>query len=231
MTQITDHLADIERRIEESLERSGRAGESVTIVAVSKQQPASAVIAARESGLRHFGENYLQEGIEKIEAVADPGIEWHFIGQVQSNKTRAIAERFSWVETVDRVRVAERLSSQRPAHLGALNVLIQLNLDGEPQKAGVAAAELLTLARQIGELPNLKLRGVMSIPPAGRPEAETRRSFVRVRDEARRLEAGGFAIDTISMGMSSDFEIAIECGATSVRIGTALFGSRPAKPR
>lgn len=229
MTQITDHLADIERRIEAALERVRRAGERVTIVAVSKQQPASAVVAARESGLSHFGENYLQEGIEKIEAVADSGIEWHFIGQIQSNKTRAIAEHFSWVETVDRARVAERLSSQRPAHLGPLNVLIQLNLEGEPQKAGVAADGLLPLARQIDELPNLKLRGVMSIPPANRSVAEIRRSFIRVRDEARRLEAGGFAVDTISMGMSSDFEIAVECGATSVRIGTALFGSRPPK--
>lgn len=228
MTQITDHLADIERCVEKALARGNRAGERVTIVAVSKMQGAAAVRDAAAAGQIHFGENYLQEGLGKIAAVDDPTLVWHFIGRIQANKTRLIAEHFAWVETVDRLRIAERLNEQRPATLPPLNLLIQLNHDAEPQKAGVTLPELLPLARAIAALPRLRLRGLMSIPPAAQTDAERRASFSAVRDAARGLVAAGLPVDTISMGMSADFETAIECGATSVRIGTAIFGARPA---
>ncbi len=230
MTQITDHLAEIRRRIELALNRSKRAGEAVTIVAVSKRQPASAVLAAAAASLTHFGENYLQEGLDKIAAVNLPELQWHFVGQVQSNKTRAIAESFAWVDTLDRSRIADRLAAQRPEWLPPLNVLIQLNLDAEPQKGGVDAGALRPLAEHVAGLARLRLRGVMCMPPADQTAGERRRSFLAVAAEADRLRAQGFAIDTISMGMSADFELAIECGANAVRIGTALFGKRPTGP-
>jgi pyridoxal phosphate enzyme (YggS family) len=226
VTQITDHLADIERRIALALERSGRSGDAVTIVAVSKRQPVASIAAANAAGVTHFGENYLQEALAKIGEVDRPGIEWHFIGTIQSNKTRPIAEHFAWVETVDRARIAERLAGHRPSALGPLNVLIQLNLDADPRKGGVGREAILPLAGTIASLPQLKLRGVMCMPPANQNEAEARASFLAAAAEAERLRASGFDVDTISMGMSGDFEIAVECGATSVRIGTALFGPR-----
>jgi pyridoxal phosphate enzyme (YggS family) len=226
--QITDHLREIERRINDALARSGRQNESVTIVGVSKRQSLESIETAVAAGLSHLGENYLQEALEKIEAFAKPDIEWHFIGQIQSNKTKPIAANFSWVETLDRARIADRLDAQRPEHLPPLNVLIQLNLDNEPQKAGIGADELLPLARHIAQLPGLKLRGVMGMPPAGQTETERRASFVAIADEARRLHDAGFDVDVVSMGMSSDYELAIECGANLVRIGTALFGAREA---
>jgi pyridoxal phosphate enzyme (YggS family) len=227
VTQITDQIANIKERIDRARSRSGRDDVTVTIVAVSKRQPASAVTRAADAGLRHFGENYLQEAVAKIAAVANPGIEWHFIGQIQSNKTRPIAENFAWVETVDRQRIADRLNEQRPEGLGPLNVLIQLNLDREPQKAGVSADELLPLAEHIAGLPGLKLRGVMGMPPAGLSVAENRARFIAIAAQADRLKDHGIDVDTISMGMSSDYELAIECGSNCVRIGTALFGPRP----
>lgn len=230
MTQITDHLANIERRIDQALIRSGRSDSNVTVVAVSKRQPAAAVVEAAAAGLTHFGENYLQEGIEKMRAVTDFAIEWHFIGRVQSNKTRQIASHFAWADTVDRVRIADRLDAQRPPDLEPLNVLIQLNLDGEPQKGGVSAADLLPLAEHISQLPKLRLRGVMGMPPAGNSTEQNRASFLAIAAEASRLRGAGFEIDTISMGMSSDYELAIEHGSTCVRIGTALFGPRPQDP-
>lgn len=230
MIEITDHLADIERRIAIALDRSGRGGETVTIVGVSKTQPPSAVRAAASAGISHFGENYLQEAIAKIAAVDDPALQWHFIGRIQSNKTRQIAEHFGWVETVDRPQIAERLSAQRPAGREPLNVLIQLNLHGESQKGGVTADGLLPLAEHVSQLPGLRLRGVMSIPPAGLDAQASRAGFLAVRDAAARLHRHGIPTDTLSMGMSADFELAIACGATSVRIGTALFGERHRSP-
>lgn len=217
---------DIKGKIAEILALPELAGRDVLVVAVSKRQPASAVVAAAEAGLTHFGENYVQEGLEKIAEVADSSLEWHFIGQVQSNKTRQIAEHFSWVETIDRKRIADRLNSQRPEDLGPLNVLIQLNLDGEPQKGGIEADDLLPLAEHISNLPRLKLRGVMGMPPANQTESEKRASFLAIKQQADRLKDLGLDIDTISMGMSSDFELAIECGSNCVRLGTALFGPR-----
>jgi len=228
VTQITDQIVDIQRRVDRALAQSGQSDVTVTIVAVSKRQPAHAVEKAAAAGLTHFGENYLQEALEKIATVSDSNIHWHFIGQIQSNKTRQIAEAFAWVETVDRARIADRLNDQRPAHLDPLNVLIQLNLDREPQKAGVAGEDLLPLAEHIEGLPRLKLRGVMGMPPASNTAADNRASFLAIAAQANRLRAHGIEVDTISMGMSSDFELAIECGSNCVRIGTALFGSRPA---
>jgi pyridoxal phosphate enzyme (YggS family) len=227
VTQITDHLADIERRIGVALEACGRSRESVTLVAVSKMQGSAAVIQVAARGVVHFGENYLQEGLEKIAAVANPALAWHFIGRIQANKTRPIAEHFDWVDTVDRERIADRLNAQRPGDSPPLNVLIQVNLDGEAQKAGVAADGILPLARHIAGLPRLKLRGLMSIPPEGQSTDERRASFLAVRAAAERLRGEGLEIDTLSFGMSADFELAIACGATCVRIGTALFGERP----
>jgi pyridoxal phosphate enzyme (YggS family) len=209
-----------------AVNRSGNASAAVTIVAVSKQQNAAAVRDAQAAGLVHFGENYLQEALPKIAEIAHSALCWHFIGRIQSNKTRLIADNFDWVETVDRPRVAERLSEHRPAGRGPLNVLIQFNPDAEPQKGGVATSELLPLARAIAGLPGLSLRGVMCIPAAGQDNRSLRASFNAVTVAAERLRDAGFAIDTISMGMSSDFELAVECGATSIRIGTALFGQR-----
>lgn len=227
MTQITDHLAEIERRIQVALERAGRSGESVTLVAVSKMQSADAVRSAAARGVVHFGESYLQEAEAKIAAVANPALAWHFIGRVQANKTRPIAEHFSWVDTVDRERIADRLDAQRPERLPPQNVLIQVNLDDEPQKGGVGAAGLLPLARHITTLPRLRLRGLMSIPPEGQSEDARRASFLAVRAAAERLRADGLAVDTLSFGMSADYELAIACGANQVRIGTAIFGARP----
>jgi len=226
VTQITDHLAEITHRVALALERSARHGDEITIVAVSKQKPAADVRLAAAAGLTHFGENYLQEALPKIAEIGDCGISWHYIGRLQSNKTRQVAEHFDWVETVDRARIAERLNAQRPAASGPLNVLIQLNPDAEPQKGGVAPDEALALGQLIAELPRLQLRGVMCIPPDGQSLAEKRASFGAVMRTAEQLRRAGLPIDTISMGMSSDFELAIECGATSVRIGTALFGER-----
>jgi len=226
VTQITDHLADIRRRIDAALQRSQDSGRPVTIVGVSKLKPASAVSAAAAAGLTHFAENYVQEGLGKIAAVANPALSWHFIGRIQSNKTQPIARGFSWVQTIDRTRIAARLHAQRPDELGPLNVLIQLNVDREPQKAGAALDQLLPLAESVAQLPRLKLRGVMGMPPAGASPEQNRRSFLAIAVAAETLRRSGFDVDTVSMGMSGDFELAIECGSNMVRLGTALFGPR-----
>jgi len=226
VTQITDHLAKTERRVASSLTRARREGEHVTIVAVSKQHPAAAIAEAYAAGQRDFGENYLQEALPKMESLADLDVVWHFIGAIQSNKTRAIAERFQWVHTIDRERIARRLDAQRPAHAAPLNVLIEVNIAGEAQKAGVGVHEVAQLADVIAGLPRLRLRGLMTMPPAGSTEPESRAHFSALRDLAATLRPAHADMDTLSMGMSNDFEIAIECGATMVRIGTAIFGPR-----
>jgi pyridoxal phosphate enzyme (YggS family) len=230
VTQITDHLADIERRIASALEQSGRAPESVMLVAVSKTQSAERVSAAAALGLLHFGENYLQEALGKIATIDNPALSWHFIGGIQANKTRLIAEHFSWVDTLDRARIADRLNAQRPPGLPPLNVLIQLNTDGEPQKGGVSEDELLPLALHVAGLPRLRLRGLLGIPPEGQTLAARRASFLAAGRAADRLRAAGLMLDTLSLGMSGDFELAIACGSTAVRIGTALFGLRGPDP-
>lgn len=228
MTRIRDDLAEIRARVASALGRASRAGDEVVILAVSKQQSVDAVEAAWQAGQRHFAENYLQEALAKMDRLADLDIEWHFVGRIQSNKTRPIAERFDWVHTVDRARIALRLNDQRPASLAPLNVLIQVNQAGETQKAGVAPSGVEALARLIVAQPRLRLAGLMALPPAAEPpesNAEHFRELGKLRD---RLGARGIAMDALSMGMSADFETAIACGSTCVRIGTAIFGARRA---
>ena len=225
MTEITDHLAHIVERVARAARQSGRSPDDVTIVAVSKQQPATSIAAAHEAGLRHFAESYVQEALPKMMALAALPITWHFVGQLQGNKTRAVAEHFDWVHTVDRARIAQRLSDQRPPFAAALNVLIQVNQGGESGKGGVAIGEVAELARAVAKLPRLHLRGLMTLPPQSGDPGRWFAELAAVRAE---LARDGFALDTLSMGMSADFEAAIAGGASMIRIGTALFGSRGA---
>jgi pyridoxal phosphate enzyme (YggS family) len=226
VTEITDHLADIRGRVASALDRAGRKHDDVMIVAVSKQQSTDRIAAACRAGQIHFGESYVQEALPKMDALRDLPIVWHYIGPVQGNKTRQIAERFQWVHSVDRAKIAERLSAQRPYHAPPLNVLLQVNLAAEPQKAGARRHEAGELAARIRALPKLALRGLMGIPPAHASREETTRFFEDLRELKLELAATGIDTDTLSMGMSGDFETAILCGSTCVRIGTAIFGPR-----
>jgi len=210
-------------------EASGLAADSVTLLAVSKTRSAADVRAAVAAGQRAFGENQLQDAQPKIAALGNADLEWHFIGPIQSNKTRAIAEQFSWVHSVDRVKIAKRLSEQRPAGLPPLNVCIQYNVSGEQSKAGITGAELAAVASEISALPRLKLRGLMAIPAPNPNYLEQRAVFALVREALAQLTAHGYQLDTLSMGMTDDMEAAIAEGATMIRIGTAIFGAR-AKP-
>jgi len=223
VTEITEHLREIVERVTRASTSSGRSVDSVTIVAVTKGQPASAIAAAHRAGLEHCGESYVQEALEKIDALAGSGVIWHFVGKLQGNKTRQVAERFDWVHTVDRIRIAERLNEQRPPFAAPLNVLIQVNQGSELQKGGAAESDVAALARAIQSLPRLALRGLMTIPPQG---ANPKRWFAELAELRRKLAAEGIPLDTLSMGMSADFEDAIAAGATMVRIGTAIFGAR-----
>jgi pyridoxal phosphate enzyme (YggS family) len=220
-------LAAVRQRIERAARRAGRDPGTVTLIGVSKTQPASAVAAAIDAGLADFGENYVQEGVAKLTALRRDGVRWHFIGQLQSNKTKAVAEHFDWVHTVDRPKIAERLSDQRPYHGPPLQVCLQVQVEDEPQKGGVAPAELRRLADAVAALPRLKLRGLMCIPPAYDDEAAQRGAFARLRGLRDELNGAGHSLDVLSMGMSADFEAAILEGATHVRVGTAIFGPRP----
>jgi len=225
VTEITDPLADIVERVARAAQRSNRPSSSVTIVAVSKQQPSSAIITAHRAGITHFGESYVQEALPKMDAVNSLAVTWHFVGKLQANKTRPVAERFDWVHTVDRLRIAERLNEQRPAFAAPLNVLIQINQGDEVQKSGVAATNVAELARRVATLPRLKLRGLMTLPPQnGAPTVW----FAELAALRTRLASDGIMLDTLSMGMSADFAEAIAAGATLVRIGTAIFGKRGA---
>lgn len=226
VTNITEHLHAVRERVRIAAEKTGRKADDVLIVAVSKQQPVDAMQLAYQAGQRHFGESYAQEAEHKLDALADLDVVWHFIGRVQANKTRFIAERFAWVHTVDRERVARRLNAQRPHFAPQLNVLIQVNVGDEPQKAGVAPQELDALADSVRGFERLALRGLMTIPPAG-TGGETRRHFENLAALLSGLNDRGFELDTLSMGMSGDFESAIAAGSTCVRLGTALFGPRP----
>ena len=202
--------------------------QSVTLLAVSKTFEADAVRQAFDAGQRRFGENYVQEAIDKMAALADlrKRIEWHLIGPVQSNKTRVVAERFDWVHSVDRLKVAQRLAEQRPAHLPPLQVCLQVNISGEASKSGLMPGELSEVAHAVADLPRLRLRGLMAIPePAADLEAQ-RRPHAELRELLQRLQRDGLAMDTLSMGMTADLEAAIAEGATIVRVGTAIFGSR-----
>lgn len=217
-------------RIASAALRYGRAPESVALVAISKGQPATSIRALAELGQRDFGENYLQEAAPKMAQLRDLSLTWHFTGQIQANKTRSIAEQFDWVHTVDRERIAARLNEQRPPDAVPLNVCIQVRLEDEPGKGGVAPDELVALAVRIGQLPRLRLRGLMAIPPHYDSFDGQRTSFERLARCLHTLNTQGLRLglrlDTLSMGMSGDFEAAIAAGATQVRIGTALFGER-----
>jgi PLP dependent protein len=205
---------------------AGRDPATVTLVAVTKAKTAESVRLAATAGVTDFGENYLQEALAKMDQLADLPLRWHFIGGIQSNKTRPIAERFDWVHGVDRLNVARRLSEQRPFHAPPLNVCLQVALDPEPTKGGVSPEALASLAADVAGLPRLRLRGLMCVPPPQREPEAQRPVFARLRVALQELNAGGLKLDTLSMGMSADFECAIAEGATLVRIGTALFGSR-----
>lgn len=232
MSRAAEGLQQVRERIRAAEQRYGREPDSVTLLAVSKQQPIEAIRAVAAAGQRRFGENYLQDALPKIEALnsealAGEALEWHFIGPLQSNKTRPVAEHFAWVHSVDRLRIARRLSDQRPDTLLPLNVCLQVNISGEASKSGVEPAELPELAAAVAELPRLRLRGLMAIPAPSEDFAEQRQACARLRACQERLIAAGLALDTLSIGMSDDLEAAIAEGSTLVRIGTAIFGPRP----
>jgi PLP dependent protein len=218
-----------QNRIAEACRAAGRSVDSVTLLAVSKGQSSAAIDAAAGAGAENFGENFLQEALPKIESLAGRELTWHFIGRLQANKTRQVAENFSWVHGVDRLKIAERLSAQRPDHLPPLNLCLQLHLGGEESKGGVDAAEMAQLASAVRALPNIRLRGLMSMPPAEDALEQQRRWFRETRVLFDYLNEHGFQLDTLSMGTSADFEAAILEGSTIVRIGTAIFGPRSAK--
>ena len=222
----TLHVNHVRSRIRSAAIAAGRDPESVTLVAVTKAKTAESVRLAATAGVTDFGENYLQEALAKMDQLGDLRLNWHFIGGIQSNKTRAIAERFDWVQSVDRLSIARRLSEQRPFHAAPLNVCIQVALVHESTKGGVSADALAALAGPVAALPRLKLRGLMCVPPPQTDAAAERAVFARLRKALEDLNAGGLKLDTLSMGMSQDFESAIAEGATLVRIGTALFGAR-----
>jgi PLP dependent protein len=228
MSDLAASLASVHRRIDDAARSAGRAPGDVALLAVSKTFPAEAVRAAHAAGQRAFGENYVQESLDKIAALADlrASLEWHFIGPLQSNKSRAVAEQFDWVHSVDRLKIAQRLAEQRPAHLPPLNVCVQVNVSGEATKSGVAPAEVAALAQAIAALPTLRLRGLMAIPEPAGDLAAQRAPHRVLRELYDTLRAGGLALDTLSMGMSADLEAAVLEGATIVRIGTAIFGAR-----
>ncbi len=228
MPSLAHSLAAVNARIAEAARAAQRSPDSVRLLAVSKTFPADDVRAAFAAGQRAFGENYVQEALAKIEALADlrAHIEWHFIGPLQSNKTRPVAEHFDWVHSVDRLKIAQRFSEQRPDAMAPLNVCLQVNVSGEASKSGIAPEEAPALAREVAALPKLRLRGLMSIPePASDPAAQ-REPHRTLRQLYETLRAQGLELDTLSMGMSGDLEAAVLEGATIVRVGTAIFGGR-----
>ena len=230
MTTIARNAQATQGRLNQACFTAGRAPETVHLLAVSKLHPAEAVRQAHAAGLCAFGENYVQEGLDKIAALADlrPVLAWHLIGPLQSNKTRAVAEAFDWVHSVDRLKIAQRLSEQRPDHLPPLNVCLQVNISGEDSKSGVAPADLPALARAVAALPRLRLRGLMSIPEPETDLEAQRRPHRALRALFDQLNDEGLGLDTLSMGMSADLEAAVLEGATMVRVGTAIFGERSA---
>ena len=217
------------QRIATAAIKWGRLCDSVGLVAISKGHPASALRTVAGFGQQDFGENYLQEALPKIQALADLSLTWHFTGQLQGNKTRTVAEHFQWVHTLDRERIAVRLNEQRPHYAPPLNVCLQVSLEPEPGKGGVTPEQLLDLAQSVAKLPKLKLRGLMCIPPPRDTFEEQRALLEQLAACQRRLVEAGFELDTLSMGMSADLEAAVAAGATWVRIGTAIFGVRPAR--
>ncbi len=230
MHKIDDKLAKVTARIHQAAAAAGRNPQTVQLIAVSKTQPAEAVAQAYGAGQRAFGENYLQEALDKQSALSHlDDLEWHFIGPIQSNKTRPIAEHFSWVHSVDRLKIAQRLNDQRPPHLPPLNICVQVNIDDESTKSGVSLAELPALVAAIAPLARLRLRGLMAIPAATNDPAQQCAAFAKLREALQALNNSGACLpmDCLSMGMSGDLEAAIAEGATFVRVGTDIFGARP----
>jgi len=227
------NLETVRERIARAAARAGRNADSITLVGATKSQPCAAIEAAARAGLTDFGESYVQEALGKLAELGEsaatrlPPLTWHFIGRMQANKTRPVAEHFSWVHTVERAKIAERLSAQRPFHAPALNVCIEVNLGAEAAKGGAAPGEVETLVAAIAALPRLKLRGLMCLPPGEEAEDAQRRWFAELRRLFERLNAQGAGLDTLSMGMTADLEAAVLEGATLVRVGTAIFGPRP----
>jgi len=230
MTTIASNLQAVRDAIAAAAAAAGRHADEVSLLAVSKTFPPDALREAYQAGQTRFAESYVQEALDKITALQGLAIEWHYIGPIQSNKTRPIAENFSWVHSVDRLKVAERLSEQRPVHFPPLQVCLQVNISGESSKSGVLPGEADALARDIARLPRLKLRGLMAVPAPGADVAAQRVPFAQLRQLRDRLNLQGLQLDTLSMGMSHDFAAAIAEGATIVRIGTAIFGKRLYQP-
>ncbi len=226
MSALQANLLTVRERIARACERAGRRPESVLLLAVSKTFPAEAVRAVAEAGQRHFGENYVQEGADKIAILANPGLVWHFIGPVQSNKTRPIAQCFQWVHTIERDKIARRLSEQRDPGLPPLEVCLEVNVSGEDSKSGVAPEEVVGLAERVAQMPRLRLRGLMAIPEPTSEESIQRARFAQLRKLLDECNRRGHDMDTLSMGMSADLEAAVMEGATIVRVGTAIFGER-----
>ena len=228
MATIAENIQEVRQRIAAACSLARRPVESATLLVVAKTFPADAVRAAFDAGERSFGENYVQEALDKITALADLRdlLQWHLIGPLQSNKTRVVAESFDWVHTVDRLKIAQRLSEQRPAGLPPLQLCLQVNISGEVSKSGLATDEVLDVARSVAALPRVRLRGLMAVPaPASDPAAQ-RLPHARLRELLARLQRDGLDVDTLSMGMTADLEAAIAEGATIVRVGTAIFGAR-----
>ena len=225
-TSVSVNLAQVRKRIELACHAAGRSLDAVQLLAVSKTMPAQVVRDAYAAGQLAFGENYIQEGVDKIASLADLPLVWHCIGPIQSNKTKLVAEHFAWVHSIDRLKIAERLSAQRPAHLPPLQVCLQVNVDGGSNKSGVAPDGLLALAQAVAKLPQLQLRGIMTIPEPAESDAAARAVHRQAKILFDTLNAAGLALDTLSMGMTGDLEAAIAEGSTCVRVGTAIFGQR-----
>ncbi|MFY9128887.1 MAG: YggS family pyridoxal phosphate-dependent enzyme [Limnohabitans sp.] len=223
---VSANLAQVRKRIELAVLAAGRPADAVSLLAVSKTMPAQAVRDAFAAGQLAFGENYIQEGVDKIASLADLPLVWHCIGPIQSNKTKLVAENFAWVHSIDRLKIAERLSAQRPANLPALQICLQVNVDGGSNKSGVTPTDLLALAQAVAQLPNLQLRGIMTIPEPAENEAAARSVHRQAKALFDSLNAAGLKLDTLSMGMTGDLEAAIAEGSTCVRVGTAIFGHR-----
>jgi len=223
---IAERLAALHQRIAAACAAAGRAPESVIVLAVGKAQPVAALAEAQGAGVRDFAENYLQEALPKIAALPRAGLRWHFIGPLQSNKTAAVAQHFDWAHAVDREKIARRLSDQRPATLPPLNICVQVNISGETSKSGVTPQDAAALCERVAAMPRLTLRGLMAIPSPPQPGADPHEPYRRLRALFDSLTRGGLELDTLSAGMSDDFEAAIAEGSTMVRIGTAIFGPR-----
>jgi hypothetical protein len=229
MTTIGHNLHTVQGRIAAACAAAQRRPEEVTLLAVSKTFGADAVRQAHAAGQRAFGENYIQEAVDKMAQLEGLPLEWHCIGPIQSNKTRLVAQHFDWAHTVDRLKIAQRLSEQRPEGRAPLSVCIQVNIDGGPSKSGVPSGEALDLAREVAQLPNLRLRGLMTIPEPCEGFHAQKAVHERAAELFRQLRGAGLPVDTLSMGMSADLEAAIAAGSTMVRVGTAIFGNRPRK--